>query len=132
MRTKIPNKYRGGDIALRINGNTSVLFDGTHLFTVYIYPDGTDIASAAGQLKVRKIYSTDRRTQRDGDGYVNFVDGENAAVCTLPASVTMDMVEGQYTVEIRHNTNSNTGAILVVKKNTAFNLIAAVSQLGNY
>lgn len=132
MRTQIGNQFKGGDVVLYLKGNDNVSFREGSTFEVYIYPDNTNVASEAEQQKIKKIYSTDRRVSRVGDGYVTFVDGENAAVCTLPASITMEMIEAQYTVEIRHSTESNTGGILVMKRNTVFNLISAVSQLGRY
>lgn len=126
--------FKGGDVVIYIKGTDEVSFRQTDdpVFEVYIYPDNTNVADEAERSNVKKIYSTDTHSGHSGDGYVEFVTGGNGVLCTLPASVTKEMTEAQYTVEIRYSIKSETNGILVMKRNTVFNLISAVSQLGRY
>lgn len=129
---EILNNYRGETITMVFHGDSTYDLHGSDTdtsnnptFVVYVYLDTLNIEYA--KKSDVKVIESDvfADTTGDHDGYVHFIDGENEVHCILPYSVTKDMEEGYYTVEFRYGDNVRS----VFKKNSAFNLVNAVSQL---
>lgn len=129
---EILNNYRGETITMVFHGDSTYDLHGSDTdttnnptFVVYVYLDSLQIAYAK-KSDVRVIESdVFADTTGDHDGYVHFIEGENEVHCILPYTVTKDMEEGFYTVEFRYGDDMRS----VIKKNSAFSLVNAISQL---
>lgn len=128
------NNYRGETITLSWKGDDTYTFpsDGSVSFKTLVYPDGMDMSVLQNRQEfLREIDSRDVKTGQSaptpqyGDGYVYYDENvENTVFCVIPWEKTVDMKTGQYTVELLYGDDSRS----VVTKNSAFTLVASVSE----